>query len=104
MALEGYIRLAGKVLFDDICALKPKREHAELQEKKRAQVSETSSVEREGTRAGREPDEPRIFVAKTEMAEFTGFCDGVWFDAGEAVLNRREAARLELRGYSVQEV
>lgn len=104
MTTEGYIKLAGKVLFDDADALQPKREYAGLTSGGCASVQDTSPVERVGTWAGCELDEPRVFVVKCGNDAFTGKIGKVWFEDGEAIVGERYAAIMTLRGFAVEVV
>jgi hypothetical protein len=97
--MRGYIRLAGKVLFDDEKSLELKPEHKAFE-----RFGEASPVTRVGMRAGCEPDAPDVYVVKCDKSDFTGSIGKVWFDNGEAVVGKREAIFFSVNGYEVERV
>lgn len=95
----GYIRLAGKVLFDDEDALVLKKDF-----KSQKCNENMSPVTRVGMRAGCEPGEPGVYIVKCTKTDFTGSIGKVWFENGEAVVGKREAVFFSLNGYDVERV
>ncbi len=95
--MRGYIRLAGKVLFDDVKSLELKPEYKVFE-----RLCKASPVTRVGMRAGCEPSEPDVFIVKCGKNEFTGFIAKVWFESGEAIVGKREAVFFAMNGYDVE--
>lgn len=97
--MRGYIRLAGKVLFDDKNSLELKPEYKAFE-----RLNKASPVARVGMRAGCESNAPDVYVVKCSSSDFTGNIGKVWFENGEAIVGEREAVMFAMNGYEVESV